>query len=117
VYGVFHASREFFGRLPNELTLGQAATLAGLLLPPRIEDPKTRLGAVGPRRNEVLHVMLIGGLIDEASYRAALAEPLGFQPGLDQMPFSRPASWGQRSTVIRLPPNLRPLPDSSETDA
>jgi membrane peptidoglycan carboxypeptidase len=118
VYGIFHAAREHFGLLPNELTLGQAATLAGLLLPPAIEDPKTRLGAVGPRRNEVLQVMLVGGLIDEASYRAAIEEPLGFQLGLDQMPFSRPASWGQRTNVIRLPPNLRPIPeDSTETEA
>ena len=118
VYGIFHASREYFGKAPNELTLGQAATLAGLLLSPRIEDPKARLGAVGPRRNEVLQVMLRGGLIDEATYRAAIAEPLGFQPGLDQMPFSRPASWGQRPNVIRLPPNLRPLPrDSAEAGA
>jgi hypothetical protein len=118
VYGIFHASQEYFGKLPNELTLGQAATLAGLMLPPRIEDPKARLGAVGPRRNEVLQVMLAGGLIDEASYRAAVAEPLGFQPGLDQMPFSRPATWGQRTNVIRLPPNLRPVPeDSTDSEA
>ena len=118
VYGIFHASQEYFGKQPNELTLGDAATLAGLMLPPRIEDPKARLGAVGPRRNEVLKVMLMGGLIDEASYRAAMEEPLGFQPGLDQMPFSRPASWGQRTNVIRLPPNLRPVPeDSTEAEA
>ena len=118
VYGVFHASREYFGLLPSELTLGQAATLAGLLLPPRIVDPRAKLGAVGPRRNEVLNVMLVGGLIDEASYRAAIEEPLGFQPGLDQMPFSRPATWGQRTDVIRLPPNLRPVPeDSTEAGA
>jgi hypothetical protein len=117
VYGVFHAAQEYFGKAPNELTLGQAATLAGLLLSPRIEDPKARLGAVGPRRNEVLQVMLVGGLIDEASFQQAIAEPLGFQPGLDQMPFTRPASWGQRTTVIRLPPNLRPLPVDSTQEA
>lgn len=113
VYGVFHASREYFDRAPNELTLSQAATLAGLLLPPRIDDPKLELGAVGPRRNEVLQVMLRGGLIGEAQYRQAIAEPLGFQPGLDQMPFSRPADWGADTEIIRLPPNLRPLPEDS----
>ncbi|MBW3627997.1 MAG: transglycosylase domain-containing protein [Gemmatimonadetes bacterium] len=113
VYGLFHAAREYFGKAPNQLTLGEAATLAGLLLPPRIEDPKTRLGALGPRRNEVLQVLLRGNLISEAQYHAAVAEPLGFQPGLDQMPFSRPATWGERPPVIRLPPNLRPVPDDS----
>lgn len=118
VYGIFHAARDYFDRAPNELTLGQAATLAGLLLAPRIEDPKARLGAVGPRRNEVLEVLLRGNLITEEQYREAVAEPLGFQPGLDQMPFSRPADWGARTGVIRLPPNLRPLPaDSTESEA
>jgi len=118
VYGVFHASREYFDRAPNQLTLGQAATLAGLLLSPRIDDPKARLGAVGPRRNEVLQVLLRGNLITQQQYREAVAEPLGFQPGLDQMPFSRPADWGARPSVIRLPPNLRPLPeDSTDSEA
>lgn len=118
VYGIYHASREYFGTEPTTLTLGQAATLAGLLLTPRIEDPKARLGAVGPRRNEVLRVMLEGELITAAEYRQAVAEPLGFQPGLDQMPFTRPANWGRSNTVIRLPPNLRPIPpDSTEEQA
>jgi hypothetical protein len=118
VYGIYHAAREHFDKAPNELTLGQAATLAGLLLEPRIDEPKARLGAVGPRRNEVLQVLLRGGLITEEQYRQAVAEPLGFQPGLEQMPFSRPANWGARSGVIRLPPNQRPLPpDSTETEA
>ncbi|MDQ3556460.1 MAG: transglycosylase domain-containing protein, partial [Gemmatimonadota bacterium] len=35
VYGLFHAAREFFGKQPAELTMGETATLAGLLLPPR----------------------------------------------------------------------------------
>jgi hypothetical protein len=118
VYGIFHASRDYFDREPSELTLGQAATLAGLLLPPKIEDPKARLGAVGPRRNEVLQVLLRGNLITQEQYLEAVAEPLGFQPGLDQMPFSRPATWGERAGVIRLPPNLRPLPtDSAQAGA
>ena len=115
VYGIFHASREYFDADPAQLTLSQAATLAGLLLTPRIDDPKARLGAVGPRRNEVLRVMLEGELITAEQYGQAVAEPLGFQPGLDQMPFSRPAGWGRGTGVIRLPPNLRPIPpDSTE---
>lgn len=115
VYGVHHASREYFGTDPTQLTLSHAATLAGLLLRPRIDDPKARLGAVGPRRNEVLRVMLDGELITPDEFRQAVAEPLGFQPGLEQMPFSRPANWGRSGGVIRLPPNLRPIPpDSAE---
>jgi membrane peptidoglycan carboxypeptidase len=116
VYGVWHAAREYFDTEPSQLTLGQAATLAGLLLEPRIEDPDQRVGAVGVRRNEVLKVMLSGGLITPAQYAAAVAEPLAFQPGLEQMPMSRPADWGAPPSPLRLPPNLRPVPKDSTTE-
>lgn len=108
VYGVRSASQEFFGKDPRALTVGEAATLAGLLLPPKIDDPEASPGAVGARRNEVLRRMLAGGDIDETVYRAALAEPLGFQPGVDYAPMTRPVGWDREPDVIRLPPELRP---------
>jgi membrane peptidoglycan carboxypeptidase len=113
VFGIWQAAHEYFGKDPRQLTLGETATLAGLLLPPRILDPASRVGAVGERRNEVLRVMLSGGLIDQAEYAAASAEPLGIKPGLDQMPMSRPADWGSPNQTLRLPPNLRPQPSDS----
>jgi hypothetical protein len=112
VYGLHHAAEEYFGKEPAQLTLSEAATLAGLLLSPRIDEPKRKVGALGPRRNEVLQVMLGGGLITPEQYAAALAEPLGIQAGLDQIPFSRPADWGAEPEVIRLPPEFRPVPDT-----
>jgi hypothetical protein len=113
VYGIWRAAHEYFGKDPRELTLGETATLAGLLLPPRIDDPRRNLGALGERRGEVLTVLLRGGVISEEEYRAATAEPLGFQSGLEQMPMSRPADWGRASAPLRLPPNLRPTPTDS----
>jgi membrane peptidoglycan carboxypeptidase len=112
VYGVFHAAREFFEKEPRQLTLGETATLAGLLLRPRIEEPERAPGAVGARRNEVLRRMLDSGEIDEAAYRAALAEPLAFQPGADYPPMSRPFRWEEPSPVMRLPAEPSP-PDSA----
>jgi membrane peptidoglycan carboxypeptidase len=103
VYGVFHAAREFFQKDPRQLTLGETATLAGLLLRPRIEDPERAPGAVGARRNEVLRSMLEAGEIDAAAYRAALDEPLAFQPGADYPPMSRPFRWEEPVPVMRLP--------------
>lgn len=118
LYGVHAAAREYFGKDPSELTLSETATLAGLLLEPRLDNPEQRVGPAGTRRNEVLRVLLDGGLITEDQFRQALTEPLGFQPGLEQFPFSRPANWGQQEEVIRLPPNLRPLPvDSAATES
>lgn len=113
VYGVFHAAREYFGKDVRRLTLGEAATLAGILLPPRLADPEGSPGAVGARRNEVLRRMLAVGDIDAAAFRTAAAEPLAFQPGADYAPMSRPLDWRAEPEVIRLPPGLRPRPDSA----
>jgi penicillin-binding protein 1A len=113
VYGIYHAAREFLEKEPVELTISESATLAGLLLQPRIEAPGDKPGAVGVRRNEVLRVMLQQGSISEEEYRAALAEPLGFQPGLARQPMSRPLDWATEGRVIRLPESHRPRPDTT----
>ncbi len=120
VYGVFHASREYFGKDVKRLTLGEAATLAGFLLPPALPFPEQAPGPVGARRNEVLRRMLAAGRITEAAYRQAAREPLAFQPGADYAPMSRPADWRRQPEVISLPPELRPsrqLADSAAAAA
>jgi membrane peptidoglycan carboxypeptidase len=111
VFGIYHAAHAYFGKAPQELTLGEAATLAGLLLPPAITDPASHAGAVGARRNEVLQQMLARGEITTEAYRAALSEPLAFQPGVRFAPMTRPANWEQAPPVIRIEPG--PLPDST----
>jgi penicillin-binding protein 1A len=117
VFGVFHAAREFLDRSPQELTVSEAATLAGLLLQPRIENPATRPGAVGIRRNEVLRVMLQMGHITAEQYTSAVQEPLGFQPGLGRQPMSRPLDWIEgEERVLRLPEAYRPRPDTAATE-
>ena len=116
VYGVHHAAREYFGKDVRRLTLGEAATLAGILLPPALQSPETSPGPVGARRNEVLRRMLHAGTITPAAYRQAAREPLAFQPGADYAPMARPADWRREPDVIRLPPELRPSlqrPDSA----
>lgn len=112
VYGVWYAAQEYFEKEPAELTLSEAATLAGLLLPPRITEPRRAVGAVGARRNEVLEVMLRGELISPEDYRQAIAEALPFQPGPGEMPMTRPPDWTEEPEVIRLPEELRVYPDS-----
>jgi hypothetical protein len=117
LFGVYHASREYFGKAPQQLTVSEAATLAGILLPPRLTDPQNQPGAVGPRRNEVLRSMLESGAIDQAAYRAAIAEPLGFQPGIDYAPMTRPLDWKKPPEVIRqAPASPAPGADSAKTN-
>ncbi|HEX8454518.1 MAG TPA: transglycosylase domain-containing protein [Longimicrobium sp.] len=119
VYGVFHASREYFGKDPRKLSLAEAATLAGILLPPALPSPEQSPGPVGARRNEVLRRMLEAGRITPAAYRQAAREPLAFQPGADYAPMARPVDWKREPEVIRLPPELRPSlqPDSAQGPA
>lgn len=115
VYGVLHAARDYFGEEPDALTLSEVATLAAIVLPPRLDKPQRNPGSVGPRRNEVLRMMLRAGTIDQTAYQQALAEPLAFQPGLVHAPMTRPRGWEREPEVIRLPPELRPTappPDS-----
>ncbi|HET7274086.1 MAG TPA: transglycosylase domain-containing protein [Longimicrobiaceae bacterium] len=112
IYGIEHAAEEYFGTHAQDLTLSQAATLAGILLPPRIARPEQMPGAVGARRNEVLRYLYFNGDITADQYRAAIVEKLGFQPGIDKLPMTRPADFGERIEVIRLPPSP-PQPDST----
>lgn len=117
VSGVHHAAEEYFGKPAAQLTASEAATLAALLLPPRIEEPAASPGAVGIRRNEVLAAMRAAGWLSEEAYRAARAEPLRFQPGIVEPPMSRPADWQAPPPLLRLPPELQPSPDTASRAA
>jgi membrane peptidoglycan carboxypeptidase len=103
VYGVGHAAREYFEKDARQLTVGEAATLAGLLLAPRVEEPDGVPGVVGVRRTEVLRRMLETGAIRREDYDAALTQPLAFQPGIEYAPMARPLDWRTPPAVLRLP--------------
>jgi hypothetical protein len=104
VIGVVGASRDYFGREPGELTLSESASLAGLLLEPRITDPYAAAGAVAVRRREVLDALLREGEITPQEHAAALEEPLRFRPGPDRTPMTRPLPDAEEPEVLRLPP-------------
>lgn len=104
VYGIHHGAREFFGKRPEELTLSEAATLAGMLLPPRITRLEGQLGAVGARRNEVLRQMRLAGAIAPNAVAAAIREPLGFVAVAEYTPMTRPLGWNAPQEPLRLPP-------------
>lgn len=117
IFGIHSAAAEYFDKEPGQLTLSETATLAGMLLPPRIHDPERRPGAVGIRRNEVLRLMLRQGAITPELYRAAASEPLAFQPGLEFAPMTRPLDWAEEAQPIRLPENLRASVDTLAADS
>jgi penicillin-binding protein 1A len=81
-YGVEAAAQTYFSRRASQLTLLQAATLAGLPQAPSIYDPLHNPRAALQRRSEVLQAMLDTGAITPAQYApAARSTSLGLKPG------------------------------------
>ncbi|MDE3180468.1 MAG: PBP1A family penicillin-binding protein [Acidobacteriota bacterium] len=76
-FGAEAAAERYFGKHLNELTLPEAATLAGILNNPTYYSPIHHPARTLERRDEVLAAMLDNGKITEAQYRDALAVPLG----------------------------------------
>lgn len=76
-FGFEAASQFYFGKHVGELTLPEAAMLAGLAQNPNVYSPARHPDRALLRRNQVLLAMLENHKISQAQYREALAAPLG----------------------------------------
>src|SRR3954447_23763667 len=76
-YGVQAASRAYFDKDVDDLTLSEAAYLAVLPKAPANYDPERQTTRALDRRNYVLREMYKNGYITEDQWRSAAAEPLG----------------------------------------
>ena len=65
VWGVEDASKKYFGVSASQLTLDQAATLAGMLKGPEIYNPLNSIEDSTNRRDTVLQNMVAAGYIDK----------------------------------------------------
>lgn len=77
IYGVGAASEMYFGKLPSELTLSEAALLVGIINSPRKYDPIKHPDEATRKRNNVLCAMLDNGVISDKQYNEAKEAPLG----------------------------------------
>ena len=68
LYGVEAASRGYFGKHASELSIAEAALLAGLVKSPSTYAPTVSLPRALARRNTVLQAMLDAGAIDRATF-------------------------------------------------
>jgi membrane peptidoglycan carboxypeptidase len=75
-YGIQAASRIYFSVDAVDLTLPQAAMLAGLAQSPTSDDPTVNPEAATTRRDQVLDRMAEQGMVTPAEAAAAQAEPL-----------------------------------------
>ncbi len=78
-YGVFAASQVYFNKKPKDLTIGQAAMLAGIVKAPTSFNPTSADGyeqILQRRNNYVIPGMVEMGAITPAQAAAAIKEPL-----------------------------------------
>jgi penicillin-binding protein 1A len=79
-YGVEAASRDIFGRGVQHLTVGEAATLAGIARGPSLYSPRRHPERARARRDLALLLMARERYISEARAERARAEPLRIAP-------------------------------------
>lgn len=76
IFGVWQGARFYFGKEPKDLSVGEAAMIAGLIRSPGHLSPAKSPEPAKRRRDEVLRVMLQSGDITLSDYQAAVAERL-----------------------------------------
>ena len=75
-YGVEQASRRYFNKSARQVTLAEAATLAGLVKSPSRLAPTRNPDGAGRRARIVLDVMVDAKFISQATATAALNQPV-----------------------------------------
>src|SRR3954452_24747637 len=80
-YGVKAAARTYYNTSVRNLTVPQAALIAGMTQAPSVYDPFIRPDAAFARRNEVLLAMFENGDLTRRQYRQATQAPLGLRDG------------------------------------
>ncbi|TQN37805.1 membrane peptidoglycan carboxypeptidase [Blastococcus colisei] len=82
-YGIQSAAQKYFSVNAIDLTLPQAAMLAGLVQSPANDDPITNPENAQIRRNQVLQRMFDLGHITEQEFTEISAQPVAVAPGQD----------------------------------
>jgi penicillin-binding protein 1A len=83
-YGVEAAARYYFGKSIKDLTLAEAALLAGIVQRPEDQSPFRNPVLARRRRATALARMRAEGYVTEAERAAADAEPLPVSPSLEE---------------------------------
>jgi len=76
IYGIWEASEYYFSKEPRDLSIGEMASIAGMISSPNRLNPMRHPDLARIRRNEVLASMLQDGYISQAAYETARGEPM-----------------------------------------
>jgi penicillin-binding protein 1A len=75
-YGVAAAAETFFGKTLDQLTVAEAATIAGVPKAPSVYNPISNPQLATGRRSYVLGRMRALGFIDDPTWQTAMSEPV-----------------------------------------
>jgi penicillin-binding protein 1A len=92
-YGVEQAAQRYFGKSARQLTLAEAAMLAGLVRSPSRLAPTHNFAAAEQRAQLVLKAMVQLGSITKANERVALASPPRIVAQITTSPVNYVADW------------------------
>jgi penicillin-binding protein 2A len=84
-WGIGNASKRYFNKPITEVTVSEAAMLAGLLQSPNYLDPTENYNAAMKRRNVVLGKMKELKMINEEQYKSAIKEKINVNSGSGSM--------------------------------
>lgn len=79
-YGIEEAAKTYFSKTSKDLTLEEAALLAGLPQAPSLYSPFSNPVAAKKRRNDVLKSMRTNGYIDQKTYDKAIKTDIHILP-------------------------------------
>ena len=91
-YGISDAAWVYFSKTPDQLTLPEAALIAGLPPAPTVYSPLVNSELALKRRAIVLRRMREAGFIDDRQLMEASEAPLGLKPSEPKY-FANPAPW------------------------
>ena len=92
-YGIAAASHSYFAKAPQELTLSEAALLAGLIKAPSYFSPTANMDRSRARAKEILRILAETDQIDINQYAEALAHPAQLQSPPSKQGFGFVADW------------------------
>ena len=85
IHGVAQGARSLFGKDLGNLTLGEAATMAGIIQAPQLHAPARHPDRARVRRNSVLLAMVEHGFVTPDGALAAIREPIHAVAGVEDL--------------------------------
>ncbi|HEX3772313.1 MAG TPA: PBP1A family penicillin-binding protein [Polyangiaceae bacterium] len=82
-YGVEEAARDDFGKSAKDITIAQAALIAGRIANPNLYSPRASMALALGRRAYVLGQMREKGFLNDAQWTAATKEPVTLATGTE----------------------------------